>query len=111
MEDKSPYKRYDVHITNGQVTGRFKFSLNQKIFNWIISLVITALGGHGVWSHNHQSYLESALADNQKKIAECEVREVRSAALLQQLGYLLEQQPMKTPTSLVGIRDASMPQK
>jgi len=110
-ETKEASEKYDVRITNGHVSGKFNFTFKQKIFNCFISLVVTMLGGHGWWSHNRQSELESALADNQRKTIDCEAREIRSAVLLQQLGFLLEPRSMSIPTSLVGTQDTPKPEK
>lgn len=89
--------KVDIRFTNGHVTGKFKFRFRQHIFNWIISIVVSTCGVHGVVLHYEHDEMEKQIKEQQTMLAESYKREAAVEEALKSAQLLLVQRSMIFP--------------
>lgn len=102
MNDDTPITdvtdpKVDIRYTNGHVTGKVNFRFKQHIFNWIISVVVSSCGIHGVYLHFHEEDLEKQIKEQQVLLAESYKREAAVEEALKSAQLLLMQKSILTP--------------
>jgi hypothetical protein len=106
--NKSPSDpKLDIRLTNGHLTGKFRFKFKQHIFNWIMAIMVSGCGFHGAYLHYHQMDLEKQVESQQKLISDSQAREAICASALQQAQFLLVQRTTIAPITTVGNQDIS----
>lgn len=101
-----PEPKVDIHYTNGQVQGKFKFKFKQSVFNTIISLVVSGCGVHGVYLHYEVMDKDKTIIQQQTAITEGQQRE---AAALAQIQLLLTQKSMTFPIPMADNQNVPKP--
>jgi hypothetical protein len=90
----------DLHYTNGNLSGKFRLKLKQKAINILLSLFISGCSLHGIMLHYQQRDIEARLTATQIQLEASQKREADALEHFQR--FLIEQQPMRFPTSEFG---------